>query len=238
MKYPHQEFPDMREQQHSNQRREVLLFAVLMTISLIFFLLFAQNNLQGELNIIDNAGFHVCRMFSGPGNISIALFFSFFGTGTFLIPVYLLIVHYLIKIRHSRYTALVITLILTSLLSGWALKAVFHRPRPPFPLVNGGGWYSFPSGHALGAFTFSSICIFLLWKEQVSIHKKWLFTGLFIVFGTLVGLSRIYLQLHYATDVIGSLFFTVFLTSLVYLIYRVFFEQDMHKVRSLKTHDK
>jgi undecaprenyl-diphosphatase len=221
----------MRGQDHDNQIRGLLTLAGLMSLSLIISLLFTLNCLRGNFNIVDNFCFRVCHLFSGPVNISIAVIFSFFGTGTFLIPVYLLIVYYLIKIKHSRYTSFVIGLILTSLLSGWALKAIFKRPRPAIPLIQGSsGWYSFPSGHALGAFTFSGICIFLLWKENLSIYNKWLFTGFLILFGTMVGLSRVYLQVHYATDVIGSLFFTFFLMSVVYFIYRIFHAQDLQNV--------
>jgi len=186
---------------------ERFLLLWLMAASLFLFLACAQLSASVKLNPVDRYFFLVCNYFTIHFAVPIALFISLFGTAVFLIPAYILIVHFLIKTGREKYAVLVITTATTSLLSGWLLKYIFRRHRPPMPLVQGAGWYSFPSGHALGAFTFSGICIFLLWQSQIRRSRKRSLSFLFFAFGSAIGLSRIYLHVHYATDVIGAMFF-------------------------------
>jgi undecaprenyl-diphosphatase len=193
-----------------NYAFERTMIVVIMVISLLLFLVTAEMSVSPKLNLVDETLFHFCHLFNCPFNTKLAIIVSFFGTGTFLIPAYLPIIYVLMKSSYEKYAAFVVTIITSSLLSGWLLKAIFHRHRPIMPLVHGAGWYSFPSGHALGAYTFSGVCLFLIWKLKTSEINKRMLSILFIAFGMAVGLSRIYLQVHFATDVIGSLFFSAF----------------------------
>lgn len=82
-----------------------------------------------------------------------------------------------------------------------ALKLLFARPRPhvfpPFVSLN---TYSFPSGHALTAVALYGLLAILLWRRR---HRWWaLVSGLWVF---LVGFSRVYLGVHYPSDVLGSL---------------------------------
>src|ERR1035438_3878268 len=112
----------------------------------------------------------------------------------------------MVKRRFLKYVMMISTMVVSSLLLGWLLKAVFHRSRPPYPLVGGAGGYSFPSGHALGGFIFCGILLFLVWKTLNNYYIKWLLSSFITVFGMCIGLSRIYLHVHYATDILGSFF--------------------------------
>jgi undecaprenyl-diphosphatase len=201
----------------------------MMFTSLLLFLTSAEISIAAKSNPIDDSLFLFCHSFTNQFTIRIALFFSFFGTGAFLIPAYILIVHFLNKLNHEKYAALVVTIVVTSLLSGWLLKLIFHRHRPAVPLVHGAGWYSFPSGHALGTFTFSGICLFLLWKSRMSVSNKRLLSGVFIFLGCSVGLSRVFLHVHFATDVRGSLFFSIFWIVFVYMIFQIVYRSELHK---------
>jgi undecaprenyl-diphosphatase len=207
-----------------------------MFSALVFFLLCASLSEAANPNPIDNALFLMCNEFTTAGTIKAALFISFFGTAGFFIPAYLLIVHFLIKSKQIKCATLVITIAISSLLSGWLLKSIFHKHRPPLPLVHGAGWYSFPSGHALGAFTFAGICLFLLWRTQVSLTKKWIYSGIFTAFGLAVGLSRIFLHVHYAMDVLGGLFFSIFWIISIYLIFQTVYGEALHQRMNLR-HD-
>jgi undecaprenyl-diphosphatase len=205
-----------------------MVLAAIMIVSLLLFFVSAEISTAVQLSPVDNSLFLFCNFFTNPLTIRIALFFSLFGTGIFLIPAYIFIVHFLIKLNYEKYAAMVVTIVVTSLLSGWLLKLIFHRHRPAVPLVHGAGWYSFPSGHALGIFTFSGVCLFLLWKTNFSVSLKRMLSGLFIFLGCAVGLSRIFLHVHFATDVMGSLFFSVFWIMLVYMTFRIIYGADLH----------
>jgi undecaprenyl-diphosphatase len=208
---------------------------LLMLIALLFFLQCANLSESATPNSLDNFLFSFCNEFTNSKTVRIADFVSFFGTGGFLIPAYLLIAFFLLRIRHFKYTVLVLTIAVSSLLSGWLLKSIFQKHRPPMPLVRGAGWYSFPSGHALGAFTFAGICIFLLWKTQISRSMKWLCTGIFAAFGFSVGLSRIFLHVHYAMDILGGLFFAAFWIIFVYLVFQTVYGEELYKKTEMAT---
>ncbi len=84
------------------------------------------------------------------------------------------------------------------------LKLFFNRQRPSVEHLVSAGGTSFPSGHAMGSMLFYGTFIFLMPKF---IHNKKLCLAIQLLLGLLVlgvGISRIYVGVHYPTDVIGG----------------------------------
>lgn len=96
-------------------------------------------------------------------------------------------------------TAVVLVAPLTSVLKTW-----FGRIRPPFE--DGGARYdslSFPSGHASGIATLVSVALVLAWPLLSTRARRWsLAAGVVLVL--LVGLTRMWLGVHYLSDVVGG----------------------------------
>ena len=90
------------------------------------------------------------------------------------------------------------------------LKHTFKRLRPINSIISESG-YSFPSGHSMVSMAFYGFLIYLLCKSNFK-YKK-IFIGLLIILILLIGISRIYLGVHYPTDVFGG-----FLLSISYLL--------------------
>lgn len=90
------------------------------------------------------------------------------------------------------------------------LKYFFVRNRPDeaLQLINESG-YSFPSGHAMFAVAFYGFLIFMVWKLKWRKSIKITLTSVGAVLILLISFSRIYLGVHYATDVIGGLCISV-----------------------------
>lgn len=97
------------------------------------------------------------------------------------------------------------------------LKMAFSRPRPlDIALIKESG-FSFPSGHAMVSVAFYGFLIYLIFQSR---QPKWRKIGASIVLGCIiigVGISRIYLGVHYASDVIAgaslSLAYVILLTT-------------------------
>ena len=82
------------------------------------------------------------------------------------------------------------------------LKFIFHRPRPTgYRLLEIGG-YSFPSGHAMASMAFYGFLIYLVHKFIKNNTIKKLIIILNILIIILIGISRIYLGVHYCSDVL------------------------------------
>ena len=67
------------------------------------------------------------------------------------------------------------------------------------------GEYGFPSGHALGVAVFFGAIVYVLWTSDVSRALRWLGTLLACLLVLGVAASRIYLKVHWLSDVIGGL---------------------------------
>ena len=97
-------------------------------------------------------------------------------------------------------------------------KSFFHTSRPPDMLIPKLG-YGFPSGHATGSVVFFGVVTFLIWQHWNSTRVKVttsLLCGTAIV---LIGFDRIYLNVHWFSDVIGGYLLGAFWLTLVLLIF-------------------
>ena len=85
-----------------------------------------------------------------------------------------------------------------------ALKYAFHRERPPVFFGTEPGSYSFPSGHALSSFCFYGVMAGLIAARVRSPALRiavWALAALLVI---AIGVSRVYLGMHYPSDVIGG----------------------------------
>jgi len=135
-------------------------------------------------------------------NNNIMLVITFMGKHQFLIPANLiLIVYFLLVKKQTWFSIRVITIAISSLVLMLLLKQLFQRKRPLSPLLKAAKGLSFPSGHAIMAVTFYGLLIYILQHSITIDGLKWLVTFLIILLIVLIGLSRVYLRVHYASDV-------------------------------------
>jgi len=122
-----------------------------------------------------------------------------------------IIVLLLKKLKHKRY--LIILNLINDVMLNNILKIIFKRERPLDLMLIEETGYSFPSGHTMVATIFYGFIIYLINKSNYQKKTKTIINTLLIVLIILIGISRIYLGVHYATDVIAS-----YLIGISYLI--------------------
>lgn len=87
----------------------------------------------------------------------------------------------------------------------WIVKHIVTRPRPVgIALIEETG-YSFPSAHTMGSVVFYGFLIFLVWKYFKNKPVKITLSIVLSTFALLIGYTRVYLGVHFATDVLAGL---------------------------------
>lgn len=138
-------------------------------------------------------------------NNEVVKLITFLGSHEFLIPANLSLITYFLFIRkHKWYSIKVPAIALSSLALMFVLKQLFNRPRPAIPLLHEAKGMSFPSGHALMSVTFFGLLIYIIFKTVRNKELKWGLISLLIVLILLIGFTRIYLRVHYFTDVVAG----------------------------------
>lgn len=92
------------------------------------------------------------------------------------------------------------------------LKHIVQRERPNINRLIPEKGYSFPSGHSMMSMAFYGMLIFLIFKYVKNTALKWTLIVILTILLSTIGITRIYLGVHYPSDVIGG-----FLVSLTYL---------------------
>lgn len=89
-------------------------------------------------------------------------------------------------------------------LINYFMKLAFHRTRPPHPLIEPLSNFSFPSGHATSGFIFYGLLAYLVWKTEFAKPLKYITATALVLFSGLIGFSRVYLRVHYPSDVVAG----------------------------------
>jgi membrane-associated phospholipid phosphatase len=182
-----------------------ILAAVLMFAAALFiFGYLAQEVVVENEDLFDSRVFAFFKSYTTPEVVRWMAFLSFFGSPKFFLPAYALIVAYYLWRRKRRYALDIGIVGVSSTVLMFSLKNVFHRQRPEFPLLDRLTNYSFPSGHALCSFIFCSVMIYIVWNTHWRPAVKLAMALFFFLFAVSIGISRIVLRYHYASDVLAG----------------------------------
>lgn len=208
---------------------KLLVLAALFLLALFLFAYIAHEAVLEQEDMFDARVHAFFSLHTTPALTNIAHNLTFLGSTLFLLPAYILLVGTLVIFKQKR-TALDISIVtLSSFLMMQVLKQLFHRQRPELPIVKAIHTYSFPSGHSLSAFIFCSILAYLVWKSSWRIVWKWLYTILLSLLAVAIGISRIVLNVHFATDVIAG-----FCLGIMWVILSFWIIQKINRRRSLQ----
>jgi undecaprenyl-diphosphatase len=185
--------------------KELIILLVAFTISLFSFLIIAFRVFYLDKTGADEKAFAFAHSLVSDGTTKLMEIITFFGSHYFLIPANLLVAVFFLLTKKSRYSIKVSAIALSSVLIMLGLKLLFNRHRPLIPLLEPAKGLSFPSGHAFMSVCFYGLLMIIIWKEEKP-HPVLKWTLLLIVVALLlsIGFSRIYLRVHYFTDVVAG----------------------------------
>jgi undecaprenyl-diphosphatase len=184
---------------------EMIIVLTLFGGALILFVYMIRRVFFLRNNQFDDKVFAYLNSHVNSDNNQLMLFFTFLGKHDFLIPANLiLIAYYLFIKKHRWYSIKVPAIALSSLALMFGLKHLFDRERPLVPLLEEARGLSFPSGHALMSVTFYGLLIYIVFKNVKNPLLRTTLITLLLALILTIGFSRIYLRVHYASDVIAG----------------------------------
>jgi len=206
---------------------KTFLVSLLFIISIFVFGYIAHEIVGENETVFDEKAFHFFAGFNSPGFITINRILTFFGASYFSISAYIILLTILFLSGRKTDGINIAIIAVTSTALMFGLKEFFHRKRPDLPLIRTLDNFSFPSGHALSSFIFCSVLVYLVWKGGLHIAWKWVLSVLLMFFSICIGISRIVLRYHYASDVLAG-----FCLALAWVIFSLWLEK---KLTSRKT---
>ena len=199
------------------------LVAMLVFVSLISFFVLVKLILIDENEAFDREIYSLIEPHTNETTSRIMVIYSWIGGTRFMLPANILLICYCLFIRKDRWQSIKLGVIaLSSVCVMHLLKLVFNRSRPLVPLLEPAYGLSFPSGHAMTSVTFFGLFIYLTAKHVRNIFLKILLIVLLSSFIVIIGYSRVYLRVHYPSDVLaGYCMGTIWLVLCLWLLKRI-----------------
>ncbi len=180
---------------------------IVLFICLIGFFALAEDVFNKEIMNGDIVGYKLVSTFLiSDFATPIAKFITNFGGAIILIGLAFML---FIFIKNKKIGVSIISNLAIITVLNQLLKRIVQRPRPTeFRIVEESG-YSFPSGHSMVSMAFYGYLIYLIYKYVKNKYLKWIFIILLSILICSIGISRIYLGVHYTSDVLGGFFISI-----------------------------
>lgn len=147
---------------------------------------------------------------------------------TYIVVISLMIVISFFKKIGRNYILQVTLVLILSSLTNVLLKDIINRPRPISEHLVQVSSSSYPSGHSMSAMAFYGFIFYLIMRFKKKDLLKVIFSFLCILMIALIGFSRIYLGVHYPSDVLGGWVAGFFWITLCIIIFNF---MDIRKIK-------
>jgi len=182
---------------------EIIIGTGVCLLCLFVFLKITREMLETEFTAFDFNISHWVYSFRSPWLTPIMQFFSLLGESATIVFTFLLSILFFIN-KHRKEALVFCLTLLMGVVINISIKNLIQRPRPSIdPLVTLHS-YSFPSGHAMNAMIFYSLIAYYAYHF---LHHRKLSLMISLLCGVIVlsvGISRVYLGVHYPSDVVAG----------------------------------
>jgi membrane-associated phospholipid phosphatase len=204
---------------------------MLLTLTTYWFVQITGSLMEGEVDSYDEAITEFILAFRSPGLTSFFSACTHLGDRAIYITIIVcLTVFFWIKFKNWQFTSQIIFVLVIASLSSMAIKRVIDRDRPAIDghLVEVYS-QSFPSGHSMSAMAFYGLLIYLCVRYKIAATLRVVLVCILTVIIFLVGLSRIYLGVHYPSDVAAG-----YLGGLIWVSFGILLFNTLELWRKLK----
>lgn len=191
----------------------------LALFSFIFFVLTGLGIYVGQFDTFDAAVIDFVQGYESKLLTATLLTFTYIGSFLGTIIIYFILFYLFWRFNWRAEAILLTGVVLSTPIINLILKELMQRPRPEFfHLIEVKG-YSFPSGHTMSAVSLYGIVLILVWFKLRNIGERIFLTVVISFIIIAIALSRIYLGVHYPSDIIGGIFMSNFIISLTFYLY-------------------
>jgi len=205
----------MADSKFKNQWKTLLVSSV----SLILFLMVVF--FKESFSTVDaNVNSWSASIQSAPLNLA-AIIISYGFDTTSLLAVSFLIAAYLLYKHHKKDVLLLAVGMIGDAFLITAIKSLAHSARPLNGIISEQG-FSFPSGHVVSAVVLFGLLAYFAWEHRKSKKMKIFSSLIFLMIAFAVGFDRIYLNVHWLSDVLGGYLLGIFWLTFSIFLFQVF----------------
>jgi membrane-associated phospholipid phosphatase len=199
----------------------IILLLTLLAVVVVFVVITQEIVLENE-NGFDTSILSLVAKYHNAQATTFMHSITFFGSRLFLLPAYIVIVISLLLSKRTKDSIGIAAVALCGAGILMLLKNIFRRARPSDALAQKISSFSYPSGHSFSAFTFAGILMYITWRSKLQVVYKWIITISLFLFALLISFSRIYLHVHYPSDVLAGFCVSLLWLSLSYYLLKRF----------------
>lgn len=184
---------------------KVTIFLVLSILSVLCFIVVASLIKGRWIAQFDSSVISAIQGMERPWLTSVMKCFTFIGSTPVVVVISICCLFFFFKfLNHRLELVLFLVLVAGSAVLNVLLKMIFQRERPTLHRLIQETGYSFPSGHSMAAFALYAALSFLLWRHVPTKRGRTIVILISILMILMIGISRIYLGVHYPSDVVGA----------------------------------
>lgn len=198
---------------------EIIICVVICVVAVFSFLYLTNFVFTNKFVDLDNSIINHTFKSLNPDLTRKMVFISAFGSSIFIFTASVMFAGYL-YLRKKVDAFIFISILYTAIFLNIMLKFLYGRPRPEMnPLVIENS-FSYPSFHAMISFVFYSAVAYFFYKETKNIALTIFISIIFGILIFLIGYSRVYLGVHYPSDIIAG-----YLAGLIWLMVVILFQR-------------
>ncbi|PLS04297.1 phosphatase PAP2 family protein [Neobacillus cucumis] len=210
-----------------NLKKHLFIAFIISLVSLLGFTVMAILVSKHTIFTFDRTIIAYVQGLEAPRLTEIMKIFTFIG-GTLPVSVLFLlsIIFLYVVLKHRTELILFIAVMIGANVLFVTLKQLFHRARPDLHRLAQASNYSFPSGHATMAFALYGVLTFLLWRHVSTRIGRTILILLSVFMILMIGISRIYLGVHYPSDILAGYFISAFWLTFAIGFYQRYMERQ------------